>query len=76
MLKAQRVDVVPAVLDSDSSADVDKRQVVVEDLPAQRDRDDEPSDERAAEDQEPTEADRSEVGQPRPRDRLTPLGEG
>src|SRR5258708_33600762 len=76
VLKAQRVDVVPAVLDSDSSADVDQGQVVVEDLAAERDRDDEPTDERAAEDQEPTETNRPKVGDARPGDGLAPLRQG
>src|SRR5260370_7456244 len=76
VLKAQRVDVVPAVLDSDSSADVDQGQVVVEDLAAERDGDDEPTDERAAEDQEPTETNRPKVGDARPGDGLAPLRQG
>ena len=66
------------MLDSDSSADVGKGQVVVEDLPVEREDDDRPSDEPAAQDQEPTETDRAQVApglavEPQPGDRLTPL---
>jgi hypothetical protein len=64
------------VLDSDSSADVGQGQVVVEDLPAQRDSDDEPADKSATQNQEPTETDRAQIKEPRPRDGLAPLGQG
>jgi hypothetical protein len=63
----------PAVLDSDASADIGQRQVVVEDVPVEREDDDRPGDEPAAQDQEPTETDRAQVKEPRPGDRLTPL---
>jgi hypothetical protein len=73
VLEAQGVEVAPAVLDSDASADIGQRQVVIEDLPVEREDGDRPGDEPAAQDQEPTETDRAQVMEPQPADRLTPL---
>lgn len=53
----------PAVLEPDTGADVVERQVVVQDLPAERDDDDEPGGECAAEDQEPRKTDRGDFGE-------------
>ena len=66
------------MLDSDSGADVGQRQVVVEDLPAQRDSDDVPGDETAAQNEEPTETDSADSApglavEPQRGDWLTPL---
>jgi len=48
MLELERVQVRPAVLQADPRADVDQRQVVVEDLFLERDDDDKPGGEGAA----------------------------
>jgi hypothetical protein len=65
--------VSPAVLESDSGADVSQGQVVVEDLPAERNSDDVPRYETTTENQEPTDTDRPQIVEPRPRDGLAPL---
>jgi hypothetical protein len=56
------------MLDTDASADVGESQVVVEDVPVNREHDDEPADETAEEDEEPTETDRAQVSESRPGD--------
>ena len=71
-------------LDSDPGADIGQRQVVVENLPAEWNSDDVPRDEAAAQNEEPTEPEGADIGEPAPGfavdlgeppgDGLTPLG--
>ena len=49
------------MLDSDAGADVRQREVVVEDLPAERYGDDVPGDETATKNQGPTDTDRDQI---------------
>lgn len=67
------------MLDPDSSAEVGQRQVVIEDLPAERDGDDGPRGESSAQNEEPRESDPTEVAESGPAieaeraDELAPL---
>src|SRR3979409_1528044 len=77
MLQAEGVEVAPAVLEADPCADIDQRQVVVEDVLLKRDGDDQPRSGAAGENEEPGETDRAQVA---PRAAvagywLAPLGE-